>query len=214
VPFDVAATVREFGADVVVLAEAWRPHGEACALDALAADGYAVEELRFTTLHFTPRSKVAVPGDGWWVLAVASRFPVVGRRELPLGRAPADRVGRRSALALRLDVDGTDLEVVALHVSSQIYYGGPVFHLARLRRQLPRDVPAIVAGDCNLWGPAVVRLFPGWRRAVRGRTFPAHRPHSQIDHVLVNDRVEILGGEVLPADHSDHRPVRARLRLT
>ena len=50
-------------------------------------------------------------------------------------------------------------------------------------------------------------------RAVFGRTYPAHRPHSQIDHVLVNAHVEILGGEVLPACGSDHRPVRARLAV-
>ena len=70
----------------------------------------------------------------------------------------------------------------------------------------------MVAGDCNLWGPGVVSVFPGWRRAVRGRTYPAPRPHSQIDHVLVRDDVEIVSGEVLAATPSDHRPVRARLR--
>jgi endonuclease/exonuclease/phosphatase (EEP) superfamily protein YafD len=157
---------------------------------------------------------VAVPGEGWWELAVVSRYPVVERRELPLGRAPRDRVGRRSALALTLDVRGVPLALVALHVSSQLWYGGALWHLARLRPQLPGDdVPVVVAGDCNLWGPGVVALLRGYRRAVRGRTFPAHHPHSQIDHVLVNDRVTVLGGEVLPANHSDHRPVLARLRI-
>jgi endonuclease/exonuclease/phosphatase family metal-dependent hydrolase len=56
-------------------------------------------------------------------------------------------------------------------------------------------------------------LLPGWRRAVRGRTYPAHRPHSQIDHVLVRDDVSVQWGEVLAETPSDHRPVRARLRL-
>jgi endonuclease/exonuclease/phosphatase family metal-dependent hydrolase len=71
----------------------------------------------------------------------------------------------------------------------------------------------VLAGDFNFWGPGVAMVLPGWRRAVTGRTYPAHRPHSQIDHVLVNERIEVLRGEVLPANDSDHRPVRARLRV-
>jgi endonuclease/exonuclease/phosphatase (EEP) superfamily protein YafD len=65
----------------------------------------------------------------------------------------------------------------------------------------------------NFWGPPAAALLPGWRRAVRGRTWPAHRPHSQIDHVLVRDDVEALGGEVLPDVGSDHRPLRVTLRF-
>jgi endonuclease/exonuclease/phosphatase family metal-dependent hydrolase len=59
----------------------------------------------------------------------------------------------------------------------------------------------------------VVALLPSWRRAVRGPTFPAHKAHSQIDHVLVRDNVTVLSGEVLPKTPSDHLPVRARLRV-
>jgi endonuclease/exonuclease/phosphatase family metal-dependent hydrolase len=59
----------------------------------------------------------------------------------------------------------------------------------------------------------VVAVLPGWRRAVFGRSWPAHRPHSQIDHVLVRDDVTVLSGEVLGATPSDHRPIRARLRV-
>ena len=53
----------------------------------------------------------------------------------------------------------------------------------------------------------------GWDRPVRGRTFPARRPHSQIDHVLVRGGIQALEGEVLAETPSDHRPIRARLRL-
>jgi endonuclease/exonuclease/phosphatase (EEP) superfamily protein YafD len=87
-------------------------------------------------------------------------------------------------------------------------------HLYGLRRRLPRfDGPALLAGDFNLWGPGVERFLPGWHRTVRGRSYPSHRPHSQIDHVLVNDRLALVSGEVVDDRHSDHRPVRARLRL-
>jgi endonuclease/exonuclease/phosphatase family metal-dependent hydrolase len=56
-------------------------------------------------------------------------------------------------------------------------------------------------------------MFPGWRRTVRGATYPSHRPHSQIDHVLVNDHLECVEAEVADDRQSDHRPVRVRLRV-
>ena len=73
--------------------------------------------------------------------------------------------------------------------------------------------PQILAGDFNFWGPPVGVVMRGWKRPVRGRTYPARRPHSQIDHVLVRGGIEVLGGEVLAETPSDHRPIRARLRL-
>ncbi len=67
--------------------------------------------------------------------------------------------------------------------------------------------------DCNFWGPVVDALLPGWHRTVRGRTWPAHRAHSQIAHVLVHGAVTASHAEVLPDVGSDHRPVRVELRL-
>ena len=57
-------------------------------------------------------------------------------------------------------------------------------------------------------------MMPGWDRPVRGRTYPAPRPHSQIDHVLVRGGIEAVHAEVLPATPSDHHPIRTRLRLS
>ena len=66
----------------------------------------------------------------------------------------------------------------------------------------------------NMWGWCAERLAGrGWRRAVRGRTYPSPRPHSQTDHILVNDAVEVMASEVVPQALSDHRPVKARLRF-
>jgi endonuclease/exonuclease/phosphatase family metal-dependent hydrolase len=53
--------------------------------------------------------------------------------------------------------------------------------------------------------------MPGWNRAVIGRTWPAWRPHSQIDHILVRGALRGGGGRVLPDAGSDHRPVRVDL---
>ena len=103
---------------------------------------------------------------------------------------------------------------MGVHVSSRLWTFAPVRQLRTLRPQLPaRDRTAIVAGDCNFWGPGVVSILPSWRRTVRGPTFPAHKPHHQIDHILVRDNVTVLSGEVLAKTPSDHLPVRARLRV-
>jgi endonuclease/exonuclease/phosphatase (EEP) superfamily protein YafD len=198
-----------------VVLESWREHDGRGVLDGLTKDGYCVESVEFRTMTISSRrSRHDDPGEGHWELAICSRFPILERRELPLGQIRADPAGARSALQCTVDLHGTELDVVALHVSSRLWTFAPLRQLRTLRPQLPaRGRTAIVAGDCNFWGPGVVAMLPSWRRAVRGPTFPAHKPHSQIDHVLVRDDITVLSGEVLPKTPSDHLPVRARLRV-
>lgn len=213
--YDLVGACRRLEADVLVLQEVWRPDHGPGVLDALAEHSYQVADLPLTQATRVPgsRPRVARAGTGTVGIAVLSRFPIRARRTLPIGRVLRDPVGPRGALGVEIDVDGTAFDVVTVHTSSRVPYG-PVIHLARLRPQLPDcSRPAVVAGDCNIWGPVVARVLPTWRRAVLGRTWPAHRPHSQIDHILVNERVEVLGGEVLDNVGSDHRPVRATLRI-
>lgn len=214
-PYEVVQVVRDFDADVVVILESWREHDGRGMLDELASSGYRVETLNLTTLRIsTRRARQATPGEGHVEIAICSRLPVLARRDLPIGLIPDDPYGPRSALLCTIDIDGSEVDVIGVHTSSMLWKLAPLRHLRALRRQLPaRERTAIVAGDCNFWGPGVVAMLPGWRRAVRGRTFPSERPHSQIDHVLVRDDIEVLDSEVLPATPSDHRPIRARLRL-
>jgi endonuclease/exonuclease/phosphatase (EEP) superfamily protein YafD len=186
-------------------------------LDGLADAGYQVETVpikRLELWHSSTSGRGWRPSPGIWCLAIASRFPVLNRRELPMGKVFRDSAGARSALQVDLDVGGRRVHVVGLHASSKLYFAGPLVHLRKLRTSLPvGPVPAIVAGDFNLWGPGVVSLLRGWRRTVRGATYPAHRPHSQIDHILVNRAIECVASEVLPPFGSDHRAVRARLEV-
>ena len=71
--------------------------------------------------------------------------------------------------------------------------------------------PTVIAGDCNMWGPPIAAVLRGRRRAVRGRTWPAPRPHSQIDHIWIDRHLRALDGRVGDDVGSDHRPVRATL---
>ena len=62
------------------------------------------------------------------------------------------------------------------------------------------------AGTWNFWGPPVSALLPGWTRGLRGRTWPAHRPHSQIDHILVRG-ARFRRSWTVHTDASDHLPL-------
>lgn len=201
-----------------MLPESFRPDDGPGLLDGLAAVGYHIETvpfMRFEIWHSSSSGRGWRPSPGTWCLAVASRLPVLDCRELSMGRVFRDWVGTRSALRVDLDVDGRKVTFVGLHSSSKLWFAGPIIHLRTLRASLPRGPePAIVAGDFNLWGPAVVSLLPGWHRAARGATYPAHRPHSQIDHILVNSGVEAIESEIVRPFGSDHRAVRARLSIT
>src|SRR5262249_9740252 len=146
-------------------------------------------------------------------IAVLSRLPSTRVGKLPVGPVWPDPARARGALQVELDVDGTAVQLVAVHLTSRLPHGPPV-QLTRLRPQLPPPgCPAVIAGDHNFWGPGVVSLLPGWRRAVRGRTWPASRPHSQIDHILVRRDAVVRAAGVLPDVGSDHRPVHARLHF-
>jgi endonuclease/exonuclease/phosphatase family metal-dependent hydrolase len=215
--FDVAGVLRSFDADVLVLQEVWWPDYGPDLVSAVAADrGATVHSVTFGRGHAEPWPHYLSvrPARGRLGIAVVSSVPTRFVVPLSLGHVPADPAPQRRAQHLALDIDGHDLDLVALHLSSRLPYG-PIMQLRSLRRQLPPpERRTVLVGDFNLWGPAVTAMLPGWRRAVRGRTWPSHRPHSQIDHVLVRDDVEVVDGEVLGEVGSDHLPVRATLRFS
>jgi endonuclease/exonuclease/phosphatase (EEP) superfamily protein YafD len=206
--------VRGFEADIVVIPEAFRFEDGTSFLDPLEAEGWTVRTTHFSHLDSRTWRAGDVRPAGGWELAVCTRLPVHDWRELPMGDVFRDHADVRNAIACTVSVGDAPVDVVGLHTSSKLWYAGPIAHMRNVAPQLPANGrAAVVAGDFNFWGPAVVRILPGWKRSVLGRTYPAHRPHSQIDHILVNEHVDVLGSEVLPACGSDHRPVRARLAV-
>jgi endonuclease/exonuclease/phosphatase family metal-dependent hydrolase len=159
----------------------------------------------------SPRYRDAETGH--WGIAVLTRLPVLGTEVIDLGRLRRDRA-RRAALVATVEVAGYAITVVGTHMS-HITYGAPAQFL-RLRRRIAARAPTgpvVVLGDMNLWGPPVAAFFPGWRRALRRRTWPAWRPHSQVDHVLVSEHLDVVHAEVLAPAGSDHLPVRVRLAV-
>lgn len=125
---------------------------------------------------------------------------------IDLGRQGGDPV-QRVALQVRLPLPPSELVVTATHMS-HLSHGSPS-QLRLLARQLPgRDQPGVLMGDMNLWGPPLTAFFPGWSRAVRGRTWPSWRRLFQIDHILVTAAVQVVASEVVRLPGSDHLPVR------
>lgn len=152
----------------------------------------------------------ATPGQ--WGIAVLSRLRVKDTDVIDLGRLARDR-SRRAAVVVTVDT-AVPATVIGTHMS-HITYGAPkqFVQLARLIRAVVGPHPAVLAGDMNLWGPPVSMFFPGWQRAVRAKTWPAWRPHSQVDHVLVHGPLRIRRAEVLDAMGSDHLPLRVLLEV-
>jgi endonuclease/exonuclease/phosphatase family metal-dependent hydrolase len=215
-PYDLAEVLRNLDADVIVLQESFASDDEPAAVRKVGAElGAEVFELPFGRARLDPWPHVPRHGQtqGTVGLAVITYIPAQLRARLEVGRVAGDPTPERGGLHLELDVDGRPVDLIGVHLSSRLPHGPPI-QLTRLRKQLPVEgTPAVIAGDCNFWGPGVQAFLPGWRRAVRGRTWPARRPHSQIDHILVRPDVEVVSAEVLPAVGSDHRPVRATLRM-
>jgi endonuclease/exonuclease/phosphatase family metal-dependent hydrolase len=217
-PFDVVGAIADLDADVVALQEVWQPHGQpSFAAQAAAQLGYEVHETPLAPgliRHRQDLVKRHEESEGMWGLAVLSRLPSRARPTIPLGRIALDRAAR-VAMPVEIDADapGGPLLVVVTHISHRLF--GSPRQIRRVVRALdPDGEPTVVLGDFNLWGPPVGLLFgDGWTRPVRGRTWPAWRPHSQLDHLICNRAVTSEGGRVLAATPSDHRPVRARVGL-
>ncbi|WP_406205922.1 endonuclease/exonuclease/phosphatase family protein [Kitasatospora sp. NBC_01560] len=181
-----------------------------------------------------------VPSHG---IALLSRLPVLSWRALRFGAPPvalplrvAGRAGLtvirdhpRAALAAVLRGRLGPFTAVALHLS--YVPGWNVRQLLAVHRWiagLPR--PHVLLGDLNLAGAipsATLRaaglLAPSrssaprsrWHRPARVRTFPAHHPLVQLDHILAAGLGPQKPGSAraprMPL--SDHRPVVAELRL-
>jgi hypothetical protein len=146
---------------------------------------------------------------GTWELAVLHRHPATRRWVAPLPQLPRDVAARQVAF-VELDTPGGPFTVAGTHLA-HLSQGSPrqIRALGRLLAEL--DGPAAVLGDTNCFGPVLVGLLPGWRRAARGRSWPAWRPVVQPDQILVNASVRTTHGTVHRLGRSDHHPVLARL---
>jgi endonuclease/exonuclease/phosphatase family metal-dependent hydrolase len=216
VPFDLAGVLDQLDTDVIALQEVWDPADGSGALGPAAEEhGYAVLHVPMAASFVAPRPEITADlrnAEGTWGVALLSRLPVRRTRLIDLGRM-FERwdVACRYAMLAELDVDEHLVIVAAHHLSFAM--PNALAQIRRLGGAIPSHLPSVVAGDCNMWGPLAVRALGRHRRAVRGRTWPAQRPHSQLDHLLVSADIDVSDARVLPAVGSDHLPIRATLTL-
>jgi endonuclease/exonuclease/phosphatase family metal-dependent hydrolase len=211
-PFDLTAAIASLDADVVALQEVWKPKVGPAAHEVAATElGYTVVELSLPRAHNKTSPPLVRERDGltgsWWGVAVLSRVPVTDQSCFEFDPIKLDAAHRRALVATITTPWETELAVVTPHLTYRLW--GSRNHLRSLARHSAAiTTDAVVLGDLNMWGPVVDRYMPGWHRPVRGRTFPASRPHSQIDHILVSPRLAVRDARVLPSVGSDHLPIR------
>jgi len=210
-PYDLDAACRQVKADIIVLQEVWRPGGEPDPVTEIAA-ALGAEPLWTDLMTGADLRSVGIANEtarGRWGLATLTTVPVTGFEVVDLGRIAGDPIPRAAQL-IGLDLPGRGpLRIVNTHLTHWLL--SPVQLLRLVRRLDADDIPTVIAGDLNMPLP-LTGLAAGYAPAVVGRSYPAHRPLLQLDHILASRGVTRCGGEVLPPAGSDHRPVRARLR--
>ncbi len=142
---------------------------------------------------------------GRWGVAVLARVVCRDPQVLSLGKLRRDPA-TRAVVRCTTDLGDGEVVVHGTHMS-HITHLSPAQYRRLARLLPPLDRAALLAGDMNMWGPPASSFFPGWRRAVVGRTWPSHRPHSQLDHILVTPPVTVVDARVAGWSGSDHRPV-------
>ncbi|MGH9046664.1 MAG: endonuclease/exonuclease/phosphatase family protein [Acidimicrobiales bacterium] len=162
--------------------------------------------------RITDSARFAQAEKGSWGIAVLSKLPVHQSEIIALQRLRRDRANR-AVVALNIEIDGRMVGIAGTHMSHLSH--GSALHFRAVARMLDGifgTQPVLLAGDMNLWGPPIHALLGQWHRAVKGKTWPAWRPHSQLDHLLVRG-LSVRDSGVWPESGSDHRPVWARLAL-
>jgi endonuclease/exonuclease/phosphatase family metal-dependent hydrolase len=221
-PFDVVEGCRRLDADVLVLQESWAPDDDPDAaqhLEVARAIGYEVRSVPLARAVAGDHPRVVgradgdrTKGTGDWCLAVLSRLPITASSTTWLPQLRADPTNR-AVLHAEVLVDGVPLAVHGTHLP-HLEIGSPLLTRPVRASLGSADAAAVFIGDMNMWSWCVAAMVPpGWRLAGRGRTFPAPLPNSRLDHLLHTPSVEVRHIEVVPDKGSDHRPIRARLRV-
>ena len=199
--------LRELDADIMILPEMWhfnRP-GDSWAAHFAESNGYDVHQWVSDRPSRTREHLL-------WRMVMLSRIPA--RPLEPYVFPQLARFGQRAMVQIELPDSG--LRIGGVHLLGiHLVRRNPKAWL-RERASFREAIEGldVVAGDMNMWGPVVRIDARDMRSAASGRTFPAQRPHSQIDHVLISDRVQALASERLPNLGSDHRGFKVTLQPT
>jgi endonuclease/exonuclease/phosphatase family metal-dependent hydrolase len=210
--------VEQFDADIVCLQEVRKVHTREAAYfthwpdlpqaDFLAPEGY---EAVYRTNAFTRHGE---HGN-----AMLSRWPVAAHQHEDMSD---HRFEQRGLLHCEVQVHGHTVHVIVVHLG--LIRASRIRQIAQLRlfiaREIPADVPLVVAGDFNDWGEVISKaMAAGGLRAFNAggfSTFPSRLPLVQLDHVYARGLVPV--GLEVPRGRiwwrmSDHLPLIAEFLL-
>jgi hypothetical protein len=188
--------------------ERWQPRWSPSLLRSLLLDG-PPGSGRIRSTRREPSISVT---SGLWATSLLSRLPVLRSESVDLPMLRGDPASRKAIVATLDTGGGIPLTVIGVHLG-HLTQGSPrqMRALRRLVATLPG--PTLIVGDLNCWGPPLRVMLRGLHVSVKGATWPAWRPHSRIDHILVSDPSLVASSAVLPDAGSDHLPIRCVLQM-
>ncbi|QYJ02479.1 endonuclease/exonuclease/phosphatase family protein [Nocardioides panacisoli] len=211
----IASVIRGSGADVVLLQEVDRNRHSSGRVDQAA---WLASNLGGWSHAFG--QNVSHGGSAGYGTAIVSRWPIVSSQNRHLPNGPGGQ--QRGLLNAVVDIDGMAVSFYSTHLQNRI---------DRLKVAQARSIagivagdgrPKIIGGDMNSWPgdtPAGIlrsQFTDTWSVVGRGAgaTNPAPNPRGRIDY-LMHDGAAIrpTSADVLPAQASDHRAVRASYAL-
>ena len=214
---NLGQAIAQLDADIICLQEVRKVHhGEARFFthwpelpqaDFLAPEGY---QAVYRTNAYTRKGE---HGN-----ALLSRWPVLGHQHEDMSD---HRFEQRGLLHSELLIEGHTVHAVVVHLG--LIRASRMRQLAQLRRyilrEVPPDVPLLVAGDFNDNGGMVGRELASIALCChvgRTPTFPSRMPLVQLDHVFARG-LEPVGAQVPRGQAwwrmSDHLPLIAEFRL-
>lgn len=170
-------------------------------------EGLFFDERRALTRHQHHRRAAATdPEAGAWGMALFTNRVVEDVHVEYLRQLRRDKV-RRAFIVASLRDGERSLYAVGVH-GAHLSHGSLLQfrHVAARLDELSAARPVIIGGDFNCWRPLLRVALPGWTSGVRAKTWPAWRPHSQIDHLLLRGAWEVTHREA-GRGPSDHRPL-------
>ena len=209
--------VEQLDADIVCLQEVRKMHRreeqyftrwpELPQADFLAPEGYeAIYKTNAVTRH------------GEHGNALLSRWPIIAHQHEDMSD---HRFEQRGLLHVEVVVQGRPIHVIVVHLG--LVPASRMRQIEQLRRfilrEIPAEMPLVVAGDFNDWGTRVRRSLGSIRLVSHDKphaTFPARLPLVQLDHVYARGLqpldLEVPRGRIWWR-MSDHLPLLAQFQL-